>query len=128
MWKGWIASAAERCAVSSWAAASPARTPQGLRSPRRLGAGPGVTVRKLPFSGGLDRYVVAQNGAQIVEVAFFVGHGDQPPVAVSGGDFDSEDRGRLIIGEGDRLRRAANVADALDGGIPGEQGTSGHGD
>jgi len=44
-----------------------------------------VRVRKLPFPGGLDRYVVAQNGAQIVEFAFFVGHGDQPPVAVSGG-------------------------------------------
>jgi hypothetical protein len=32
-------------------------------------------------------YIVAQNGAQIVEVAFFVGHGDQPPVAVSRGIF-----------------------------------------
>jgi hypothetical protein len=31
------------------------------------------------------RYVVAQNGAQIIEVAFFVGRGDQPPAAVSGG-------------------------------------------
>src|SRR5271165_7419138 len=26
---------------------------------------------------GPDRYVVAQNGAQTVEVAFFVGHGDR---------------------------------------------------
>ena len=54
--------------------------------------------RKLTFPEGLDRCVVAQNGAQIVEVAFFVGHGDQAPVAVSGGDFDSEDRGGLSIG------------------------------
>jgi hypothetical protein len=29
-------------------------------------------------------FIVAQNGADIVEVAFFAGHGDQPPVAVSG--------------------------------------------
>src|SRR5262249_42751505 len=36
--------------------------------------------------------------AQIVEVAFFMGHGDQPPVAVSGGNFESEDRGGLFIG------------------------------
>jgi hypothetical protein len=57
-----------------------------------------VRVRKLPFPAGFDRYVVAQNGAQVVEVAFFVGHGDQPPVAVSGRDFDSEDRGGLFIG------------------------------
>jgi len=57
-----------------------------------------VRERKLPFPGGIDRYVVAQNGAQIVELAFFVCHGDQFPVAVSGGDFDSEDRGAFVIG------------------------------
>src|SRR5258708_7955068 len=53
---------------------------------------------KLPFPGGLDRYVVAQNGAQIVEVAFFVGHGDQPPLAISGGGFHSGDRSGLSVG------------------------------
>ena len=52
----------------------------------------------VPSRAGLDRYVVAQDGAQIVEVAFFVGDGDQPPVAVSGGNFDSEDRGAFVIG------------------------------
>src|ERR1700738_3080642 len=57
-----------------------------------------VRERKLPFPVGLDRHVIAQNGPQIVEFAFFVGHGDQPPVAVSGGNFDSEDRGSLSIG------------------------------
>jgi hypothetical protein len=45
-----------------------------------------------------DRYVVAQNGAKIVEVAFFVSHGDQPPVAVPGGNTASEDRASLAIG------------------------------
>jgi len=40
---------------------------------------------ELPFAIGLDRNIVAQNGPQIIEVAFFVGHGDQLPVAVSGG-------------------------------------------
>ncbi len=51
-----------------------------------------------PFPVGLDRYVIAQNGPQIVEAAFFVGHGDQPPVAVSGGNFDAKDRGAFVIG------------------------------
>jgi hypothetical protein len=57
-----------------------------------------VRERKLPFAVGLDRYIVAQNGTQTVEVAFFVGHGDQLPVAVSVRDFVHEDRGGLFIG------------------------------
>jgi len=57
-----------------------------------------VRERRLPFSVGLDRYIVAQDGTYIFEVAFFVGHGDQPPVAISGGNFASGDRGRLFIG------------------------------
>ena len=56
----------------------------------------------LPFAVGLDRYIVAQNSAQIVEVACLVGHRDQLPVAVSRGDFDSEDRGGLFIGSSSR--------------------------
>jgi hypothetical protein len=44
-----------------------------------------------------DRYVVAENAAQIVEVAFFVSHGDQPPVAVPGRNTASKDRTRLAI-------------------------------
>jgi hypothetical protein len=31
---------------------------------------------------GLDRHIVAQNGAKTVQVAFFVGAGDPPPVSV----------------------------------------------
>jgi hypothetical protein len=61
-----------------------------------------------PFLGGRDCYVVAKNGAQIVEGAFFVGDRDQLPVAVSGGDFDSEDRGGLSIG---LSRRGGQVGD-----------------
>src|SRR4029077_531775 len=71
---------------------------QRVVTPGEPGNDSAVRVRKLPFPRGLDRYVVAQNGAQIAEVAFFVGHGDQPPVAISGGNFDSEDRGSLSIG------------------------------
>jgi hypothetical protein len=37
-----------------------------------------VRTRKAPAFEG---------GAEIVEVAFFVSHGDQPPVAVSGGKY-----------------------------------------
>jgi hypothetical protein len=58
----------------------------------------GIGDRRFSFPVGLDRNVVAQIGAQIVEVAFFLGHGDQPAVAVSERDFDSEDRGDLSIG------------------------------
>src|SRR6266478_3700325 len=57
-----------------------------------------IRERKLSFPIGLHRYIVAQLGANIVEVAFFVGHGDQLPVAVSGGNFYSVDRGGLSIG------------------------------
>jgi hypothetical protein len=35
----------------------------------------------------LDRYVVAQNGADTIEFAGFVGYRDQLPVAVSGWNF-----------------------------------------
>src|SRR5262245_60682893 len=67
-----------------------------------------VRVRELPFAVGLDRYIVAQNGTQTVEVAFFVGHGYQLPVAVSVGDFVHENRGGLFI----RLfRRGGDVGD-----------------
>src|SRR6266852_488935 len=44
-----------------------------------------VRERNLALAIGLNRYIVAQNGSKTVEVAFFVGHGDQLPVAVSGG-------------------------------------------
>src|SRR4029077_12479038 len=57
-----------------------------------------VRVWKFSFTVGLDRYIVAQNSSETVEVAFFVGHGNQPPVAVSRGNFDSEDWDGLIIG------------------------------
>src|SRR4051812_17137572 len=43
--------------------------------------------RKRPISISLDRYVIPQNGANIVELAFFVGHGDQLPVSVSRGNI-----------------------------------------
>ena len=53
---------------------------------------------ELPLAVGLDRHIVAQNGANTVQVACFVGDGDQPPVSVSGGDFCDEDWGGRVIG------------------------------
>ena len=41
-----------------------------------------VRERKLPLAVGLDRHIVALNGANTVQVAFFVGAGDPPPVSV----------------------------------------------
>jgi hypothetical protein len=46
-----------------------------------------VRVWKLSLAVGLDRRIVAQNGTNTVQVACFVGDGDQPPVSVSGGIF-----------------------------------------
>src|ERR1035437_5485775 len=63
-----------------------------------------VRERKLSFPIGLYRYIVAQLGAQIVEVAFFVGHGDQLPISVSWGNCDSVDRGGVFIGRSRRGR------------------------
>ena len=45
-----------------------------------------VQERQLPLPVGFDRYIVAEKGAKIVEAAFFMCHGDQLPVAVSGGE------------------------------------------
>ena len=55
------------------------------------------------LSVSFDRYIVAEEGAKIVEVAFFVGHRDQLPVAVSGRNPDSENRISLSIGASRRL-------------------------
>ncbi len=52
---------------------------------------------KLPLAVGLDRHIVAQNGSKAVQVAFFVGDGDQPPVSVSGRNSCYEDRGGRVI-------------------------------
>jgi hypothetical protein len=57
-----------------------------------------VRERNLALAIGPSRYIVAQNGSKTVEVAFFVGHGDQLPVAVSGGNTGYENRGGLCIG------------------------------
>jgi hypothetical protein len=73
-----------------------------------------VGERKLSFSVCLDRHIVAQNGAQIVEVAFFMRHGDQSPVAVSGRDSDSEERGGLFIDISRRERREGENAGHQD--------------
>jgi hypothetical protein len=67
-------------------------------TPGKLGNDGAVREQQCPFPIGLDCYIVAQNGAQIIEVAFFVGHGDQPPVAVSEENFVYEDRGSLLSG------------------------------
>src|SRR5271156_6111711 len=52
-----------------------------------------VRERKLPIPVGLDRYIVAQDGADTVEVACFMGRGDPSPVAVPVRDFGNEGGG-----------------------------------
>src|SRR4029450_5406213 len=51
---------------------------------------------KLSFAISLDSLIVAQNGADIVEVTFFVGHGNKSPLAVSARNFSYEDWGSFI--------------------------------
>ena len=62
------------------------------------GNGRAVRVWKLPLAVGLDRHIVAQNGANTVQVAFFVSDRDQSPVSVSGGDFCDEDWSGRVSG------------------------------
>jgi TolB-like protein/Flp pilus assembly protein TadD len=51
-----------------------------------------VRERELPIPVGLERYLVAQDGAYTVEVACFMGRGDPFPVAVPVRDFGNEGR------------------------------------
>src|SRR5213593_1327375 len=43
------------------------------------------------FAIGLDHHIVAQSGADTIEVARFMGRGDPLPIAISGGHFGYED-------------------------------------
>src|SRR5271165_3695113 len=73
---------------------------RGDTSPMNGGNDGAVRERARPFSKGLDGYVVAELSAQLVGLARYqeLVHGDQFPIAVSGGDFDSVDRGGVCIG------------------------------
>src|ERR1700722_10459754 len=71
--------------------------------------------RKLPIPVGLDCYIVAQDGADTVEVACFMGRGDPSPVAVPVRDFGHEGRGRFPTrvawyrsNEGDKAAHCCN--------------------
>jgi len=54
-----------------------------------------VGIRELAVAEGLERHIIRQNGADAVEVAFFVGYGDELPVSISGRNFDSVNWGSL---------------------------------
>jgi hypothetical protein len=45
----------------------------------------------------MDCFVVAQNGANIVQGRFFAGDGYKPPVAISGRHLGDEDWGGLVV-------------------------------
>src|SRR5271165_581143 len=62
-------------------------------SPMNSGNNGAVWERDRSFLKGLDRYIVAELGAQLVGLAWYqeLGHGDQFPIAVSGGDLDPVD-------------------------------------
>lgn len=55
-----------------------------------------VRERKLFFTVNVDGYIVAQDGAETVEVACFMPRANPPPVAPKTG-FGSEGRGRSAI-------------------------------
>src|ERR1700722_3814181 len=56
-----------------------------------------IRERELPFAIGFDRYVVAQDGTQTVEVSCFMGRGNPLPVAVSVRNFGNEVRCSFAI-------------------------------
>jgi luciferase family oxidoreductase group 1 len=56
-----------------------------------------VRKGKFPLAIGFDRYVVAQEGAQTVELACFMGRGNPLPVSVSVRHFGNEVRGSLPV-------------------------------
>jgi len=72
---------------------------QWVVAPGEPGDDRAVGVWKRRFPSGLDRDVVAENGADIVETAFFVGHGNQSPVTVFGRDFAAKDWRALFSGQ-----------------------------
>ncbi len=75
-----------------------------------------VRVWKLRLAVGFNRHIVAQNGANAVQVACLVGDGDQLPVAVSRGNFCDEDRGGRVIGVQGRLHRKPDKTCQNDNG------------
>jgi hypothetical protein len=93
---------------------------QWLVAPGEPGDDRAVGVWKRRFPGGLDRYVVAENGADIVETSFFVGHGNQSPVAVSGTNFAAEDWRLLFAGLAGRRGKGGSYTGqrrGSDGGL-----------
>src|SRR4029077_15130826 len=78
---------------------------QRIVTPGEPGNDRAVRERKLSFPGSPDRKVVTQNCAQVVEIALFVGHGDQFPVTISGGNFYTEDWRCFVFGMPGRERQ-----------------------
>ena len=68
----------------------------------------GEGARPCPI--GLDRSVVAQDGADVVEFAFFTRHGDQAPVPVSAWEVAFRDRACVFMRDSRGQDRAANHA------------------
>ena len=62
--------------------------------PRNHGS---VRKGKRSFPIGLDRNVVPQDGAKIIQVARLVRHGDQSPIAVPGRNLDHRGRNSLSV-------------------------------
>ena len=79
-------------------------------TPREPGNNCAVRERKCSISIRLDRYVVAENGAYIVETALFMGYGNQSPIAVTRWKFAAEDKSAPVIGA--RCRECYSSADA----------------
>src|ERR1700737_240133 len=79
-------------------------------SPMKRGNDGAVWERERPFLKGLESYIVTELSAQLVGLAWYeeLVHGDHFPIAVSGGDFDSVDRGGVPIG---LSRCVGNVGD-----------------
>jgi hypothetical protein len=59
---------------------------------------------KFAFAVSLDRHIIAQNSCNAMEVAFFVRHGYQSPIAVSRWEFGNVNQSRVSVSQPRRWR------------------------
>src|SRR5688572_28037711 len=85
-----------------------------VEAPGYSGNDRAVGERKLSVAIGFDRFVVAQNGPDIVEFAFLASHRDQLPVAVSRGNLGDKNRGFLISASRSGRGQRDNAAQCCD--------------
>jgi len=78
--------------------------------PGQLGKNGPVWKRQGPLAVGFDRNAIPQDGTKLVQWISFVRRGDQLPLPVSIGNYDTEDRGAIVTGTSGRVGRRSSDA------------------